>query len=44
MQLSNTQKYFSPFYAAFLKSKLNFEYYQTKYDPHRLCISEIMDS
>ena len=44
MQLSKTQKYFCPFYAAFLKSKLNFKYFQTKYDPHRLCISEIMDS
>ena len=44
MQLSKTQKYFSAFYATFLKSKLNLKYFQTKYDPHRVCISEIMDS
>ena len=44
MQLSKTQKDFSIFYAAFLKSKLNLKYFQIKYDPHRLCISEIMDS
>ena len=44
MQLSKTQKYFSAFFATFLKSKLNLKYFQTKYDPHRVCISEIMDS
>ena len=30
--------------AVFLKSKLNFEYFQKKDDPHRFCISEITDS
>ena len=44
MQLSKTQKNFSIFYAAFLKSKLNLKYFQIKNDPHTLCISEIMDS
>ena len=44
MQLSQKQKTFSEFLAAFLKSWLNFEYFEKKDDPHRLCISEITDS
>ena len=44
MQLSQKQKTFSEFFAAFLKFRLNFKYFETKYDPHRFCISEITDS
>ena len=44
MQLSQKQKTFSEFLAAFLKSWLNFEYFEKKDDPHRFCISEITDS
>ena len=44
MQLSQKQKTFSEFLAAFLKSRLNFEYFEKKEDPHRICISEITDS
>ena len=44
MQLSQKQKTFSEFLAAFLKSRLNFEYFEKKGDPHRFCISEITDS
>ena len=32
---------FSQFFSAFLKSALNFEYFQKTDDPHRGCISEI---
>ena len=32
--ISQKQKIFSEFFAAFLKSKLNFEHFQQKYDPH----------
>ena len=45
MELSQKQKTFSEFFAAFLKSRLNFEYFETKkYDPHSFYISEITDS
>ena len=44
MQLSQKQKTFCEFFAAFLKFRLNFKYFETKYDPHRFCISEITDS
>ena len=44
MQLSQKQKTFSQFFAAFLKSTLNFEHFEKKDDPHRFCISEITDS
>ena len=44
MQLSKKQQTFSPFFAAFLKSILNFKYFQQKDDPHRFCIFEITDS
>ena len=43
MQLSQ-KKNFSQFSATFLKCRLNFKYFEIKYDPHRLCISEITDS
>ena len=44
MQKSWKQKIFSQFVSAFLKSILNFEHFQKKYDPDSWCISEIMDS
>ena len=44
MQLSQKKKTFSQFFAAFLKSSLNFEYSEKKYDPHRFCISKITAS
>ena len=40
MQLSQKQKTFCDIFSAFLKSTLNFEYFQTKYDIHSLFISE----
>ena len=43
MELSQKQMTFSQFFAAFFKSKLNFEYFDKKYDPHSFCISEITD-
>ena len=44
MQLSQKQKTFSQFFAAFLKFKRNFKYVEKKDDPHRYCISEITHS
>ena len=44
MLLSQKQKIFSQFFAAFLKFSWNFIYFGTIYDPHRFCISEITDS
>ena len=41
MQLSQKQKTFSEFFAAFLKSTINFKHFAKKDDPHRFCISEI---
>ena len=41
MQLSKYQKTFSEFFAAFFKSRLNFEYFEKKSDPHSFFISEI---
>ena len=43
MQLSKKKTTFSQFLAVFLKSSLNFKYFAKKEDPHRFCISEIMD-
>ena len=43
MQLSEKQKTFSQFSAAFLKCISNFERFDKKDDPHGLCISEITD-
>ena len=39
--LSQKQKTFSEFSAAFLKSALNFEHFQKKDDPHSRIISQI---
>ena len=44
IQLSEKQKCFSQFVAAFSKSRLNFGYFETKDEPHRFCIAEVMDS
>ena len=44
IQLSKKQKKISKFFAAFLKSKLDFEHFEKKDDPHSFCISEITDS
>ena len=43
MQLSQKQKNLLQFFAAFLKFRLNFKYFETKYDLHRFCVSEIAD-
>ena len=39
--LYQKQNTFSQFFSAFLKSALNFEYFQKKDDPHSRCISPI---
>ena len=43
-QLSQKPKTFCHVFAAFLKFRLNFEYFEEKDDPHSFCISEITDS
>ena len=43
MQLSRKEKTFSEFFAAFLKSRLNFEYFQKKDDSHSSGGSKITD-
>ena len=40
MQLSKKQKKFLELFCAFLKSRLKFEHFEEKNDPHRVCISE----
>ena len=44
MQLSQKQTTFSKFFAAFLKSSLNFEHFQTKDDSHSWGVSKIRES
>ena len=44
MELSEKEKTFSQFLAAFLKSRLNFKYFKVKDDPHRFCIFKITES
>ena len=44
IQLSETKKTFSQFFAAFLKYRLNFKHFEKKDDPHSFCISEYTDS
>ena len=41
MQLPQKQKFFSQFFAAFLKSRLNFKHFENKDDPHRFFILEV---
>ena len=43
MQLSDKQKTFSDFFAAFSNYKLNFDHSEKKDDPHSFCISQITD-
>ena len=43
MQLSQKQKKFSEFFAAFLKSSLTFKDFEKKYDPHTFFIIEVTD-
>ena len=43
MQLSEKEKTLSEFFAAFLKFRLNFKNFESKVDPHRFCIFEVMD-
>ena len=44
MELSQKLKIFSEFLSAFSTSRLNFEHFQKKDDPHSLFISEATDS
>ena len=44
MQLYQKEKTFSQFFAAFMKSRLDFEHFGKKDDPHRFCNFEITDS
>ena len=44
IQLSQKQKTFSQFVAAFLKSSLSFRILEEKNDPHRFSIFEVTDS
>ena len=44
MDLSQKQKAFSEFFFTFSNSKLNFEHFFKKEDPHSEYISEITDS
>ena len=39
--LSEKRKIFSQFFSAFLKSTLNFEYFEKQDDTHSQCISQI---
>ena len=43
MQLSRKQKTVFEFFCGFFKSRLNFEHFQKKDDPHCWCISDITD-
>ena len=43
MHLSQKENNFSEFFSPFFESALNFEHFQKKDDPDRLCISEITD-
>ena len=44
MYLSEKQKRFSEFFAAFLKSSLNFKHFEKKHDPHSFSTSDVTDS
>ena len=41
MQLSQKQKYFSQFFAAILKRRLNFKQFEYKDDPHTFVFSKL---
>ena len=40
---SRFKKTFSHLFAGFLKFRLNLKYFDTKYDPHRTCITSSLD-
>ena len=44
IELSQKQITLCEFFAVFLKFRLNYEYFEKKYDPHRFCVSEITES
>ena len=44
IQLSEKQKTFTEFSPAFFKSRLDFNYFEKKDEPHGSCILEITDS
>ena len=44
MQLSEKQKTFSETFAATLKSRLNFDHFEKKDDPHSFSICQTRDS
>ena len=44
MQFSQKQKYFSQVFDTFLKFRLSFNKFETKYDSHSFCISDITAS
>ena len=44
VQFSEKLKAFCQFFTAFLKSRLNFKYFELKNDPHRFCIFEVTES
>ena len=44
MQLSKKKKTLPQFLAAFMKSRLNFIIFESKYYPQRFCIFEVTDS
>ena len=44
IRLSNKQRSSSQFFAALLKTTINFEYFEKKHDSNRFRISEITDS
>ena len=44
MQLSQKQKKNSELFSVFSISRLNFEHFEKKDDPHRFCIAQVTDS
>ena len=44
IQFPEQQKNFSQFFSAVLRSRLNFEHFQKKDDPHSSCICDITHS
>ena len=44
MHISQKEKSFSQFFAAFLKYRLNFKHFESKDNPHGFCIFEVTDS
>ena len=44
MQLSQKRKTYSQIFPPYLKSKLNFEHFESKEDPQRFCILEVKDA